>query len=1383
MFNIMLEDHLGQDGHLVHEINVSVSNFPLYGQFNNPLRDRRNITTFRVVELEQGEIEYQFANQTTITSSDSFSWTFRFGSSSAGPFQLQICINPIPIPNIDHIGIASVAFGGMVNLDSSHLLATDNRGDQGMNDSLVYHILIPPQNGSLMNQHAFNLMNTTLTSFTQTDLNNRRVIYQSRHSDTYGTMQDSFTFKVCTTDMCTESARFVINVNRNNITVVNTGFAVKEGSKHYIIVDELNIFAPTNSIGLRFYVIQQPEHGNITLQTEITKLHNVQFFDLADVISHNILYHNDGSEFLHDSFEFTATAKYPNEVTGNYETLQFSDMVNITILPVNDNPPELVHALENYDAVISGSTNIPGSVLSAHDYDSDMRDEDIAFVLLHGSPYNGYMYLDVDRGRAHAVFNWTEGDLRNNRLFYRNEKGRNDDVILYNITDGSHKIFLPPIILSLQPILFESTANASNPLKVMEGGNVTINTDYLSYNASNDRSLRDKDFKYTLKTLPEHGSLLLLSGAPLQTESSFNQRSLRNGSLIYIHDNSNSISDQFQYMVSVSERAQKLFTFTLTIRPVDDDPPEVTYIQEPLFVVELSHIQINRSALVIYDLDSDNEVEFDKIVCSVERPPRYGLLPRNRFGAETIHTNKFTKYDIERNQLSYNHTSLGHYEDSFTFNVTDGTNPQNETYEVRIVILPNEVAMRVNNISVEEGQKEYLEREDFVIDHPYLSTARGQFILIRQPASGKLRNVRTNKTITSAFTVEELTEGSIVYQHNGEEIVSDAFEFIYESLEPEGLHRRSRPKTVHITIKPVDDEPPIFIRPSVSADIISGSQILLSEEYLNVSDGDTPIEQLNYTFTLNIRGHIAYSNNTKKSIYWFTQEDVLAGHVKFIHEMDLNGNIVFNVTDGKQHAQALLEITTTVLEIDCTENKWSDISVSAGGEVMITNNHINCRILYDKVVPITFVVNQPQHGYILVDGEVRNSFSMVEINQNKVTYVHTDFDFWEEEERLNASARGSYVEPFLFEKVIHIHYPQNNTSLFAVNEGLSLKEGEVACLNDTNLDVRNLRYLAWLADKQVAPQPSDLVPVFNITHQPSNGTLYLNSSSRPASFTFSDVSQGGVCYQHSGDEKFEDSIHLRLYFESRRNPVEFTGNQSYLSGISEIIAIKITPVNDQQPSVKTSRSLMLVLKFTHRITANDLCVEDLDSPPEKITFTLVGPLPPSARLYLSNQHLTVGMNFTQADVYNHQLKIEPKSETTVQQQFILSYRDEVQPTVERLVNISFNVSEHSLNILHAKEVTYQQNRKQVFITRDHLDTETNGDKRDTTFMVKSGPAIGQLRVGLEERSPLQFSQIDIYEGMVRYIPPQLVPVPIQTKSHLLSQTTIRAKMSISPSPH
>ena len=1358
-FRIMLQDHHGQDRNLVPDINVTISSPPQFGQFNNKVTGERDVNKFKVMDLEEDTIEYHFVNQNITTYSDNFSWTFQYGNSAVS-LQLQICVRPIPIPQVVHMSFASVAFGGMVNLDSTHLAATNSRG--GVNDSLVYHIISPPRNGSIFDKRA-EIMNTNLTNFTQTYLNQQRVVYQNRYSDMSSNMQDSFTFQVCTEYACTDPIEFVIRVYLVNLTIINTGFSVKEGAKHYITTQELNIFAPANSENLRFF-ITPPNHGNITLET-FNSIVGVPYFDLEDLVTQHIFYQNDDSEHLHDSFEITATADYFNETSRRYERLPpFTDIVNITIRPVNDNPPEFVHQASEFDAVVDGSTVITRMLLSAHDYDSDMRDEDIVWRLQYRSPYRGYMYLDEDLGEMHAITSWTEGDLRAGRLYYRNNKDASEDIIVYEITDGHHVSEVEDTSVKLTPIIFESKATARDPLRVTEGENVSITTDYLSYCASNDRSLGDEDFIYTLRSLPLYGSLMF-NGDTLRNESSFNQRDLRDDSLIYIHDHSNSQSDTFQYSLSVPNRPNRIDTepyeFEILIDSVDDDPPVVTFIQDPLFVVELSRVLVNGSALVIEDLDSQNDVEFDEIVCTIQRAPRYGLLQRQRHGKFYLSTDEFTKYDVFWNQLWYNHTSLGHYEDSFTFMITDGINPQSETYEVRIVILPSTVSIQVHNISVDEGRLVHLEREYFTISHAYLSTAPGRFIITRPPSNGILSNDVTNMNEIGEFTTRDLTNNYIVYHHNDEESVSDSFEFLYESLEPEGLQRWSDVKTVYVHIDPVDDQPPIFSRQRISMlDIISGQEVVLDEQYLNVSDGDTPPTHLNYTFTLNIRGHIAFSNDTKRSIRWFTYADVMAGRVIFVHKMDLNGNIEFNVTDGKQDAFAILKVSTRTLEIICNQDSWSNISVVAEGEVQLGESHLMCRIYDIDKRQITFTVSKPIHGRIKVGGEVRNNFTMDEITHNMVSYVHNDFEFWEDKERLNASATSDFVAPFIFQLVIHIQYPHSNTSALAVNEGLVLNEGDSACLNVSSLDARNLRYRAWRGiqgDEHVPSSPGDLVPVFNLTRLPEHGQLLLNGTDiteLPASFNHSDVAQGTVCYQHSGSETVEDSIHFQLYFTKNNSttPLKYPGSQAFLNRVEESIVIRITPVNDERPHLITRKNLTLVLGFIINITVDHINVTDKDSPASNITFELLV-APQNANLYWNDVILQRNSYFTQADINSNKLKMKPLSRTMKPDHFTLSFGDEALVPTEANVTIYFTVSEHNLKLVSGNEVTYQQNEKEAIITTEHLNTTTNGNRKDTVFVVESDPLYGRLLVVSGASRPAhRFSQTDIDERKVKYIP-------------------------------
>ena len=567
----MLQDHFGEDNNLIPDVNVSVSSFPLYGQFNNRVSSKTNVSVFTVRELQEDAISYQFTGQSATIYRDDFSWTFTYGHSVVGLDQLQICISPIPIPQIVHINSVSVAIRGMVNLDSSNLFAINTRGGPHINDTLVYQIVRPPRKGAIIDGLS-EIVGTNLTNFTQTDINRGRVVYQNRYSDMSHHMQDSFTFTVCTSHECTEPSEFVIRIQYVNLTVLNTGFSVNESGNHTITTNELNIFAPSGSTNLRFVVRTPPKHGNFTLEISgsVPGVERVQYFNLDDIVTGRIFYRNDGHENLHDSFEFIATADYYNEVSKRYEPLHpFTDMVNITIIPVNDNRPEIVLSFLYIDAVKHGSTLISSTLFQAHDYDSDMDDVDIEWILKYESPIHGYMYLDEDCGKDNAISRWTEGELRANRVFYRNNQGgSNIDIIAYQVTDGELFSDVESTLLDLRPIIFVSKATIPIPIPVTEGGNITITTAHLSYSAANDQSLEDGDFLYTLISPPTHG-VLKFRGEPIQIGSSFNQSELHHNSLVYIHDDTNSKSDSFEYSLSVENRINTRYMFDFTIIPVD----------------------------------------------------------------------------------------------------------------------------------------------------------------------------------------------------------------------------------------------------------------------------------------------------------------------------------------------------------------------------------------------------------------------------------------------------------------------------------------------------------------------------------------------------------------------------------------------------------------------------------------------------------------------------------------------------------------------------------------------------------------------------------------------------------------------------------------------
>ena len=207
---------------------------------------------------------------------------------------------------------------------------------------------------------------------------------------------------------------------------------------------EFRIPFPANLSNIRFNITKPPMYGNVMITTNRTLDRQQCSLFLKNTIAEHIFYQSGGSETFHDSFEFTASTEYFSDVIQSWELFEITDAVNITIIPINDNPPQFIHRASELHAVQGGSTLITSALFSANDSDSDMRDEDIVWRLRPSSTH-GYMYLDVDPGRRDlGITNWTEGDLRAGRLYYKDNSDDSLDtfILLMDITSAMKNLLL-----------------------------------------------------------------------------------------------------------------------------------------------------------------------------------------------------------------------------------------------------------------------------------------------------------------------------------------------------------------------------------------------------------------------------------------------------------------------------------------------------------------------------------------------------------------------------------------------------------------------------------------------------------------------------------------------------------------------------------------------------------------------------------------------------------------------------------------------------------------------------------------------------------------------------------------------------------------------------
>jgi Cadherin-like len=238
--------------------------------------------------------------------------------------------------------------------------------------------------------------------------------------------------------------------------------------------------------------------------------------------------------------------------------------------------------------------------------------------------------------------------------------------------------------------------------------------------------------------------------------------------------------------------------------------------------------------------------------------------------------------------------------------------------------------VRVRDVVVREGGSSQLTEANIDLApgllRAALNSTRGRAALrvVRPPMYGELFLTGTatavgwtgrgsRPTITAAastFTLADVTDGRIVYVHDGSESTVDSFGLEIDltgimsggggggtedqQLLPEVLHgRRKHAFSVVVQVAPWNDRPSITLPPDDTLSIIAGTEIQLTPELLNASDADdAPVSvELSVQYQPGVDfGYfetIDSSGVRRARVTRFTQADVEAGRVKFVHRGSL----------------------------------------------------------------------------------------------------------------------------------------------------------------------------------------------------------------------------------------------------------------------------------------------------------------------------------------------------------------------------------------------------------------------------------------------------------------------------------------------------------------
>lgn len=290
-------------------------------------------------------------------------------------------------------------------------------------------------------------------------------------------------------------------------------------------------------------------------------------------------------------------------------------------------------------------------------------------------------------------------------------------------------------------------------MNVNEGENATIEANQLYYSNENE-----EDIVIRITRPPKHGWLKVLSAdfssVNHASPSQIAQKYIKQGRLLYVHDDSESDSDTFEFVVGNSTN-QSLAggTFFVEVTLKNDNSP-VRLIDKPFTVIRGGEKPLLGSD--IRYVDADTNTSSSSIVYTKAHIPNGHLFFLNGSSAE----NGFTQADLDKGSIRFRHngSDIG----KAILWVTDGQFYLSGVVEIRA----SEPYLRVVNntgIVIKYGLNGLITTSNLAID-TNIDLSNKSSILFRITAEPKFGQLLVNEKMANQFTLEELEDEMVQFE-------------------------------------------------------------------------------------------------------------------------------------------------------------------------------------------------------------------------------------------------------------------------------------------------------------------------------------------------------------------------------------------------------------------------------------------------------------------------------------------------------------------------------------------------------------------------------------------------------------------------------------------
>ncbi|XP_008843107.1 chondroitin sulfate proteoglycan 4 [Nannospalax galili] len=650
------EEVLSADHLFVKSLNSAsylyeVMERPRHGRlaWRGPRGKATPVTSFTNEDLLRGRLVYQHDDSETTEDDIPFVAT-RQGEGSGdmaweevrGVF--RVAIQPVndhaPVQTISHI--FHVARGGQRLLTTDDVAFSD--ADSGFTDAQLVLTRKDLLFGSIV---AVEEPTRPIYRFTQEDLRKRKVLFVHSGAD-HGWLQLQVS-----DGQHQATAMLEVQASEPYLRVANgSSLVIPQGGQGTI--DTAMLHLDTNldvrsGNEIHYHVTAGPHWGQLLLAGQ-----PVTTFSQQDLLDGAILYSHNGSLNPHDTLALSVEAGPVHTDT----TLQVTIALEGPLAPLQLVRHEKIYVFQGEAAEIRRDQleAAQEAVLPADIMFSVRTPPSAGYLVMvsHGisadeppslDPVQSFSQEAVDKGRV---------------LYLHSRPEAWNDSFSLDVASGLGTP-LEGILVELEVLPTVIPLEVQN-FSIPEGGTRTLAPPLLHITGPYFSKLPGLDLQ--VLEPPRHGTLKREGQPQDGSLSTFSWREVEEHLIRYVHDGSETLTDSFVLVANASEmdRQSRPMAFTITILPVNDQPPVLT-TNTGLQIWEGATVPIPPEALKSTDNDSGTE----DLVYTIEQPSNGRVVLRVAPSTEVRH---FTQAQLDSGLVLFSHR--GALDGGFRFNFSDG---------------------------------------------------------------------------------------------------------------------------------------------------------------------------------------------------------------------------------------------------------------------------------------------------------------------------------------------------------------------------------------------------------------------------------------------------------------------------------------------------------------------------------------------------------------------------------------------------------------------------------------------------------------------------------------------------------------------------------------